>query len=336
MKLSAFLKDRWLYIVSSLLVSAFAASLLYSVGAGPYAAAYTASLFLLGEAAALAADYLHRRSFYRDLVENLAKLEKKHLIAEMLAEPSFDEGRLLCSVLTQAGKSMNDEIAKYCIEEKEYREYVETWVHEIKTPISACRLTLENNPGKLSGSLQADFDRIEAYVEQALFYARSGSLEHDYVLKQCTLKQIVSAAIKKNASLLIGNNVKIETNLLDLPVMADGKWVEFILSQLLNNAVKYRGKNPVIRFSGICEKNSVTLTVTDNGIGIPQKDLTRVFDKGFTGENGRRASAKSTGLGLYLCKRLCDKMGLSISISSEEGRGTAISILFPMSSMYLC
>lgn len=336
MKLHVFLKDRWLYVVSSLLVSAFAAYLLYFLGAGAYAAVYAASLFLLGEAATLAADYLHRRSFYRNLTESLARLEKKHLIAEMLAEPSFEEGKLLCSVLTQAGKSMNDEIAKYRIEEKEYREYVETWVHEIKTPISACRLTLENNPGELSASMQADFDRIESYVEQALFYARSGSLEHDYILKRCTLKQIVSAAVRKNASLLIGNSVKIETDLLDLPVMTDAKWLEFILSQLLSNAVKYHGKDPVIRFSCISDKNSVTLTVTDNGIGIPQKDLTRVFDKGFTGDNGRLASAKSTGLGLYLCKQLCDKMGLTISVSSAEGRGTAISILFPMSSMYSC
>jgi signal transduction histidine kinase len=334
MKLSVFLKDRWLYVVSFLLASAFAAFLLYYFGAGLYAAAYAASLFLLGGAAALATDYLHRRSFYRSLADSLAKLEKKHLVAEMLEEPSFEEGRILCRVLTQAAKAMNDEIAKYRIEEKEYREYVETWVHEIKTPISACRLTLENSSGELSSSMQADLDRIEFYVEQALFYARSGSLERDYVLKQCTLKRIVSAAVKKNASLLIANGVKIETDSLDLPVMADAKWMEFILTQLLNNSVKYRGQAPVVRFSGVCEKNSVTLTVTDNGIGIPKKDLTRVFDRGFTGDNGRLACAKSTGLGLYLCKQLCDKMGLSISVSSEEGSGTAVSIHFPVSSMY--
>jgi signal transduction histidine kinase len=334
MKLRVFLKDRWLYVLAFLLASALAALLLHYLGAGLYAAVYAAFLFLLGGTAALVADYLRRRSFYRNLAKSLAKLEKKHLISEMLEEPSFAEGKILCNVLAQAGKSMNDEIAKYRIETKEYREYVETWVHEIKTPISACRLTLENNPGELASNLQADFDRIEFYVEQALFYARSGSLEHDYVLKQCTLKQIVSAAVKKNASLLIANGVKIKTDSLDLPVMTDAKWMEFILTQLLNNSVKYRRKDPVVRFSGIGRKNSVTLTVTDNGIGIPQKDLPRIFDKGFTGDNGRLTSAKSTGLGLYLCKQLCDKMGLSISVDSEEGSGTVISIVFPVSSMY--
>lgn len=334
MKLYDFLKDRWMYLAASLLAAGFTAVLLLSLGAGPYSAGYAGGVFLLGQAGALAVDYFRRRSFYRSLDDSLTRLDRKHLIAEMLAEPSFEEGRILCGVVSQAGKSMNDEIAKYRLEEKEYREYVETWVHEIKTPISACRLMLENNPGALSEELTPDFDRIESYVEQALYYARSGSLEKDYVLKQCTLKQIVSAAVRKNAPALISSGVRIETESLDIPVMADSKWMEFILSQLLSNSVKYRGKEPCVRFSGTCEKNSVTLTVTDNGIGIPQKDVGRIFEKGFTGENGRRASSKSTGIGLYLCKRLCGKMGLSISVASSEGSGTAVSVVFPVSSMY--
>ena len=228
---------------------------------------------------------------------------------------------------------MNDEIAKYRIETTEYREYVETWVHEIKTPISACRLILENNPGDLSRELGQDFDRIENYVEQALFYARSGSLEKDYVLKRCTLRQIVSSAVKKHAALLIESGVKVETESLEFSVPSDVKWLEFMIGQILINSVKYRKSGPVIRFFGVQGKDSVTLTVEDNGIGIPQKDLGRVFEKGFTGENGR-LTARSTGLGLYLCKRLCGKMGLGISIASIEGSGTAVSIVFPVSGRH--
>lgn len=334
MKFFGFLKDRWMYVAASLLAAGFTAVLLSSLGAGNYAAGYAAVMFLLGQAAALAADYFRRRSFYRNLEDSLDRLDQKYLIAEMLAEPPFAEGKILCGTLAEADKSMNDEIAKYRIEEKEYREYVETWVHEIKTPISACRLMMENNPGELADELTPDFDRIESYVEQALFYARSGSVEKDYVLRQCTLKQIVSSALRKSAGSLIGSGVKIETESLDIPVMADSKWLEFILSQLLSNSVKYRGTEPSIRFTGVRTKNGVALTVSDNGIGIPQKDLGRVFEKGFTGENGRRASSKSTGIGLYLCKRLCDKMGLSISADSGEGDGTAVTIVFPVSSMY--
>lgn len=316
-----------------LLISAFSAMLLIVLGAGTYAAGYVAALFVLGEAAALTAEYLKRRSFYAKLMDSLEHLGKKHLIAEMLAEPSFTEGKILCEVVSQAGKSMNDEIAKYRNETKEYREYVETWMHEIKTPISACRLILENNPGKLSHDLGQDFDRIENYVEQALFYARSGSVEKDYVLKRCSLRQLTSSAVKKHASLLIESGMKVETDALEIPVVTDIKWLEFIIGQIVINSVKYRKNEPVIRFSGMKGQDSVTLTIEDNGIGIPQKDLGRVFEKGFTGDNGRMI-ARSTGMGLYLCKRLCDKMGLGISAASIEGSGTAVSIVFPVSRMY--
>lgn len=333
MKVWDFIKDRWVSWTAVLMISAFSAALLVVLGAGPYAAGYVAALFVLGEVAALTVEYLQRRSFYTKLLDSLEHLDKKHLIAEMLQEPSFTEGKILCDVVSQAGKSMNDEIAKYRNETKDYREYVETWMHEIKTPISACRLILENNPGKLSHDLGQDFDRIENYVEQALFYARSGSVEKDYVLKRCSLKQLVTATVKKHAAFLIESGVKVETDALDMPVIADSKWMEFIIGQIVINSVKYRKGEPVISFSGMLGPDSVTLVMEDNGIGIPQKDLGRVFEKGFTGENGRMI-ARSTGLGLYLCKRLCDKMGLGISIVSIEGSGTAVSIVFPVSKMY--
>ena len=334
MNLFHFLKDRWLSLCAVGLIAAFSAVLLTGLGAGPYAAGYIVVLFLLGETAALAAEYLKRRAFYANLLESLRRLDRKHLIAEMLPEPSFEEGKILCAVLAQTGKSMNDEISRYRLESKEYREHVETWVHEIKTPISACRLTLENNPGPLARTLGQNVDRIGDYVEQALFYARSGSLEKDYVLKRCTLRQLVSSAVKKHAAFLIESGVKIKTELLDCEVPADAKWLEFILGQILMNSVRYRREAPEICFTGTQKANAVVLTVSDNGIGIPQKDLGRVFEKGFTGENGRRAAARSTGIGLYLCKRLCDKMGLGLSISSSCGRGTAVSIVFPVSGMH--
>lgn len=275
MRLRDFLKDRWLSIVMMLIVSAFSAVLLNVLGAGWYAAAYVSALFLLGEAAALTVEYLKRRSFYRKLYGNLEHLGKKHLIAEMLAEASFSEGKILCDVLRQTGKSMNDEIAGYRRESKEYCEYVESWVHEIKTPISSCGLILENNPSKLSRSLQKDFFRIENYVEQALFYARSGSVEKDYVLKRCSLRELVSSALKRNASLLIESRVHVETESLDFDVLGDGKWMDFILGQIIANSVKYRTEKPELSFSGTKKGSGVTLTVEDNGIGVPKEEIGR-------------------------------------------------------------
>lgn len=333
MRLRDFLKDKWTYGVAALISALFSAELLTALGAGTYAAFYVSALVLLAQAVALAAEYIQKRLFYRSLLRNLEQLDKKYLLSEMTEEPSFTEGRLLARVLRETGKSMNDSIAGYRRESQEFREYVETWVHEIKTPISACGLILENNPGELARVLSRDFQRIETYVDQALYYARSGNVEKDYVMKRTTIRELVSSALKKQASLLIESGVKVELVLLDISVAADIKWMDFILGQIIMNAVKYRSETPVLRFVGRREENRAVLTVEDNGAGIAKKDVGRVFEKGFTGENGR-VSAKSTGIGLYLCKRLCNKMGLGLTIESELGKGTAVSVAFPVSRMH--
>ncbi len=333
MKLKDFLKDRWPSVAAAALVAAFSAALLTGLGAGGYAAGYVAALFLLCEAAALAAEYFRRRSFYRALLESLERLDKKYLIAEMLPEPSCEEERILCGTLREASKSMSDRVSGVRREMREYREYVEAWVHEIKTPISACRLIMDNRPGLIPRDLLRNFSRIENYVEQALFYARSGSAEKDYVLRSYTLKELAASALKKSAGLLIESGVRVEAEVPEIPVVADPKWMDFILGQILANSVKYCCRRPVLRLSGKRGAHSATLTVEDNGIGIPREDLGRVFDKGFTGKNGRLV-AHATGLGLYLCKKLCDKLGLGLSVLSVEGAGTAVSIVFPMGDLH--
>lgn len=333
MKLQYFLRDKWLSVTLVLLAAAFSFELLCSLGAGKYTAGYITAIFLLAEAAALSVEYFQKKEFYRNLLESLDKLDKKYLLSEMLSEPSFTEGKILYETERETNKSMNDEIAKYKLESKEYMEYIETWVHEIKTPIAACELIAENNPDKVTRDLKRDFIKIENYVEQALFYARSGSVEKDYVLKKTSLRAVVNSALKKNAAVLIESGVKIETSAIDKTVFADIKWTDFIIGQIMMNSIKYRKGSPVIKFIGLKGGSSATLVIEDNGIGIPEKDLGRVFEKGFTGTNGRNA-AKSTGIGLYLCKKLCDKMNLAISAASLPSSGTAFSIVFPVSEMH--
>ena len=328
MKLLDFLRDRWGYLAAAACSAAFAAMLLSALGVGGYAAGYLAGVILLSSAAALGAEFVHKRAFYNGLLKSMDRLDKKYLLSEVVREPSFLEGKILCEVLRETEKSMNDEVGEYRRETRDYREYVETWVHEIKTPIAACRLILENNPGLLTRALRLDFSRIEGYVEQALFYARSGTVEKDFALRCTTLRELTEAALRKNSALLIESGVRIHIGSLNAEVLADPKWVEFILGQILANSVKYRKSEPEIFFDASLSGRETTLTVEDNGAGIPQKDLGRVFEKGFTGENGRRVR-RSTGIGLYLCRQLCDKMGLGISIASVEGTGTAVSLVFP-------
>lgn len=334
MTLSEFLKDKLFSILIVVLAAAFSAILLNVLGVGGYAAGFVAGMFLLGEAAALLTEFFRKRAFYNDLLKNAEQLEKKYLLAEMVERPSFSEGRILCDVLREADKSMNDEIARYRRASQEYREYIETWVHEVKTPISSSGLIIENNPNEVTRNLNSELVKIENYVDQALFYSRSSNVEKDYIIRQTTLKELVSSALRKHSALLIEGKVRVQTSALEKTVFTDAKWTDFMIGQILMNSVKYRSDAPEIQISGLQNENSVTLVISDNGIGIPKKDLERVFEKGFTGTNGR-TTAKSTGIGLYLCKRLCTKMNLGISLASTVGSGTMVSIVFPKSNMYL-
>lgn len=334
MKFYEFLKDKIFAVLFVILSSLFALTLMNMLAVGAYAAGFITGLFLLGEAAALGIEYFQKRTFYNKLLKSLEKLDKKYLLSEMLDEPSFLEGKILCETVKTTNKAMNDEIARYRLASQEYREYIETWVHEVKTPISSSKLIIENNRNETTLNLNEELSKIENYVEQALFYSRSNTVEKDYVIKQTTLKELVNSALKKYSALLIESKVHVETSALDKIVFTDVKWTDFMIGQILMNSIKYRKGNPYLKICGLQNANSVTLILEDNGIGIPKKDLGRVFEKGFTGENGRR-TAKSTGIGLYLCKKLCDKLNLGISIASTENSGTMVSLVFPKSNMYL-
>jgi len=333
MKLTEFLHDKLIYIIIAVLTAVFCISLFGVLGLGGYAATFVAGLILLGQAAALAFEFFRKRTFYHSLLQSLEKLDQKYLLSEMLEEPSFCEGRILCEVTKATNKSMNDEIANYRRASQEYREYIETWVHEVKTPISSSRLIMENNKNEITLNLYEELVKIESYVDQALFYSRSNTVEKDYVIKQATLKELVSSVLRKNSAIFIEGKISVQTSALDKTVFTDIKWTDFMIGQILMNAVKYRGSSPKIDIYGMQGQNSVTLVISDNGIGIPKKDLERVFDKGFTGANGR-TTAKSTGIGLYLCKKLCTKLNLGISVASTENAGTIVSIVFPKSNMY--
>jgi len=212
--------------------------------------------------------------------------------------------------------------------QREYREYVERWVHEIKTPLTAARLICRELDGDIRRKLTAELSQIEAHVERALFYARAENPEQDCLLRQVDLGKIAAQAIENHRSLLIQSGVQVATEELDCTVYTDEKWAVFILGQLLQNAASYRGEAPVITISAAPLGKQVRLTVSDNGIGIPAHELPRVFERGFTGSNGRIRGG-STGMGLYLCKKLAGFLELGLEIASEEGKRTTVTLTFP-------
>ncbi len=333
MKVMDYLKDKAFFTVIMLFTVIFESAVLLAFDVNTYLVSILFSLHVMGMCSALAYEYMKKRRFYSNVVERAEALDKKHLLSEMIFRPTFMEGEIFYDALQMANKSMNDEISSYKILSEEYKEYIETWVHEVKTPISSSRLIIENNKSDVTLSLLEEIERIDGFVEQALYYSKISNMENDYIIKRVCLEQMVNDSIRRHSKLLIENRAGISREgLAGAYVYADTKWIRFVLGQIIENAVKYKNENLKISFSARNKEGGEVLSIRDNGIGIPQKDIGKVFDKGFTGENGR-ISRKSTGIGLYLCSTLCSKMGLKIYIESMVGEGTTVNIYFPQNRM---
>ena len=275
-----------------------------------------------------ASDFWRTKRRLSELQAIMQGLDQRYLFTECVPKPQDLYERKLFDLLRLSGKSMIETVSNAQAAQKEYREYIEQWVHEIKTPITAAKLICRNTDSDTRRKLSMELAQIDAHVERALFYARTENPEKDFIISKVELSAICEGAIQAHRTLLIQNGVRVETENLDENVYTDGKWVSFMLGQLLQNAARYRGKNPVITLSGKRLGRQVQLAVQDNGIGIPAHELPRVFDRGFTGRNGRSRGG-STGMGLYLCKRLADALEIGVQIQSTEGEGTCVTLTFP-------
>ena len=274
-------------------------------------------------------EFIKYRRYLNNLINTVENLDRKYLLPEVIEEPRFQEARIINDVLKQCNKSMHEKVKHYKDEQIEYREYIETWVHEIKTPIASAKLILENDNSNLSEIINYEMKRVEGFIEQVLYYARSSDVSKDYIIKEFSLRSVVMKSVKSNSRDFINKNIKLDIRGIEGNIFSDEKWVEFIINQIIINAVKFSIPNEgkVSIYSKVNE-NNIILTIEDNGVGINEKDIDRVFEKGFTGENGRKFG-KSTGIGLYLCKKLCDKLGIGISLNSKENIGTKVNIVFP-------
>lgn len=332
MKYSTFLKERgsiaaifgWLLfsIETFLLTFRGAFWLMLYVGL-----ALCASFFLL-----TFLEYRREKKFLAETFAIAEKLEEPYLIGEMEIPAVTKEQKLWREFLQGLGKSMKEHVNAYHKETKEYKEYIELWIHEVKLPIAAAKLMINNHRPLIPEGLEREIERIEGYTEQALFYARSNDVEKDYFIRELLLSDIVNEAVSLNRRELLAMQVNLSLHDLDLKVYTDAKWMIFILNQLLSNSLKYANEAaPCIEIYGAASKESTGLLIKDNGIGIREEEVSRVFEKGFTGSNGR-LKKKSTGIGLYLCRKLCNRLGHSIDLQSEENQGCTVRITFPKSS----
>ena len=262
------------------------------------------------------------------LLRGLRAARKHRLLSALTADltedmlPAADtledrDYRRIIALLQEARQTREAESArKYA----DMVEYYTLWAHQIKTPMAAMRLTLQNEDTPLSRRLTAELGRVDRYVDMVLAYLRLDAASTDYVLREYDLDPILRSAVKKFSGEFIDRRLTLELRPTDLRVLTDEKWLSFVLEQLLSNALKY---TPAGKISVYAE--DAVLCIADTGIGIAPEDLPRIFEPGYTGLNGRR-DKHASGLGLYLCRRVCRNLGHGISLTSEPGQGTTVRL----------
>ena len=277
-------------------------------------------------------DYRKSRKFI-DSLENMSdSLDCKYLLPEMIGEGSNQEQEILVRILKEMEHSMADNVADHRRRAEEYKDYIETWVHEVKIPIATAGMIIENHKDERVGEvgLDAEIKRIQSYVEQALFFARSEAVEKDYMIKEIDLEELVGSVIYDKKRILREKRASIDIHDMkaDKKVCSDSKWISFIMSQIIDNSIKYAKEDtPLSLEIWVSSDEHIKLHIKDNGVGMKSGEMGRIFDKGFTGTNGRNVSA-STGMGLYLCKKLCNRLEHDLSALSAEGEGTEMIIEF--------
>lgn len=277
------------------------------------------ALAICAAAAAIAVS-IHYPRFRRKYLERQTITDNITLITERIPEPDSPLEEQYAEMLEKLRAFGCELENRYNRERSDSIDYYTTWVHQIKIPISVMQMILQTEDTETHRALSAELFRIEQYVEMVLYRFRLDSASNDFVIESVALDKLIRAAIRKYAPQFVQKKIKIVYDGTDENVISDEKWLLFILEQLLSNAVKYTDSGSV----SISVTDNI-LKITDTGIGIAAEDLPRIFEKGYTGYNGR-ADKKSTGLGLYLCKKAADKLSHKLYAESEIGKGSTFYI----------
>lgn len=335
MKFNSFLKDR-LYSIVTALFSYFIILLVLLAFKSDKSIIIAITIILLVTYILLfLTDFFRKQKFYTDLLTNIDNLDKAYLVLETLNRPEFYEGELLCQALYEIDKSMNENVRIEKEQLLDNKEYIEMWIHEVKRPLASLVLTLNNQKNILDRKTKNILKRLEDYVDQVLYYVRSENAEKDYFIKEVDLSKVIKNVGIKNMDDLLDNKVEFIVDKTNYKVFTDSKWLEFILNQIINNSIKYKRDidNSYIKIYVKDNLDITVLIIEDNGIGIKSSDIRQVFDKTFTGTNGREKTT-STGMGLYIAKNLCKKLGHKIEIESKENEYTRVFITFAKNKFY--
>lgn len=280
-------------------------------------------------------DFIRKKKFYDTLFFHIQSLDEAYLVLETIKQPTFLEGRLLYNALYDINKSMRENVKALENQNIDFKEYLELWIHEIKISVSSLLLMFHNHKDIYDERAKKQMQSINNYLEQILYYERSEISTHDYLIKEIKLMDIIHMVALKNMDILLEKDISLEVYCENEIIVSDAKWLEYIINQIINNSIKYMNdKNEkIIKIKTRKVENILQLMIEDNGIGIPSDDLPKVFDKSFTGYNGRLLKS-STGMGLYICKNLCTKLGHKLMIDSKIDQGTIVTIEFNHNDYY--
>ncbi|MFJ7952284.1 sensor histidine kinase [Lysinibacillus sp. NPDC096418] len=320
-----FLRDYASFIIFQILLVGFIMVLYWLDGfRNVDTAVYTFSISLVLLASFLLARYLMRQSY----LTKIAQLPKTMEDA-LQKNAKTPEAVKAEKYMHELYRLYQHELHALYASQKRHDQFMNQWVHQMKTPISVIELLLQDERALDKNSVQEEVDRLRRGLDMVLVNARLESFEEDMQVERVALKAIVTATVNENKRLFITKRVFPEIHIdEDIIVASDSKWLRFIIGQFVTNAVKYTFEaNKKITISAIQNEEHIQLAICDEGIGIPTSDLSRVTKAFFTGENGRK-TGESTGMGLYLANEICEKLGHELEITSEVGKGTVVTVTF--------
>lgn len=314
----AYLREHWRVIAAFFAFAAVFGVTFALYGLPLEAVAYPAGLCLLLGGLLAMEDILRSRRKHRELVR---LREAGAALLDQLPSMRTAEGADCAAIIAALRRELARRETENQAQRRELTAYYTAWVHQIKTPIAAMKLTLQGQDDPAARRLRSELGRVEQYVDMVLTYLRLHEGGSDYVIRACGVDEIVRPAVRRFAGEFIDRRIALDYAPLERTVVTDEKWLRFVVEQVLSNALKYTGQGGTIRIY----RQGETLCVSDNGMGITPEDLPLVFDMGYTGQNGRR-DRQSSGIGLYLCRRICRNLRHDIAITSRVGEGTTVRI----------
>ena len=334
MKLKNYIKDRISLILVMIFSFVFFLMFLMLAGINQDLVGFVAMVYPAVFVLYFICHFLYTKEKLQNIERTMDLLDKKYLISEVVKKKGDYQQQFYMELVRRAAKSMMDELNDLEKQNMEYKEYIDSWIHEVKTPITAIQLMCDNERNALTDRIKLETKKVEMDIERMLYYSKSGETWKDYVIANHSLRRIVESSIMKVYQIFIYHGVQIDMQLEEEMVYTDAKWSSFIITQILLNCVQYKKEEGLsIRIYAKKEKESTSLVIEDNGLGIKPEEIGHIFEKGYVGTNGRK-NERSSGMGMFICNKLCKKLDMGLQAVSEYGEYTKMILTFGEGSSY--